>query len=165
MAKFLPRVSGKKVQSREKTFLICFENHSQNVPLPTPKMHYSAIFQPAIPKTCQECFTLLSTIRMSIPLGRFYESQLCGSDTGCTLNDEKSSTHHGEDKHQRELSDAFNAAPHPHPLFRCLGASIYDICTENTPILRTKSTYNSDKGVRGVKKSQKISDIIYGSPL
>ena len=28
-----------------------FENHSQNVPLPTPELHNGAIFQPAIPKT------------------------------------------------------------------------------------------------------------------
>ena len=39
-----------------KTFLLSFENHSQNVPLPTQKIHYGAIFQPAIPKTRQECF-------------------------------------------------------------------------------------------------------------
>ena len=39
-----------------KTFLLSFDNHSQNVPLPTPKLHYSAIFKPAIPQTWQECF-------------------------------------------------------------------------------------------------------------
>ena len=39
-----------------KTFLLSFENHSQNVPLPTPKLHCCAIFQPAIPESWQECF-------------------------------------------------------------------------------------------------------------
>ena len=37
-----------------KTFLLSFENHSQNVPLPNPKMHYGAIFQPAIPRNRAE---------------------------------------------------------------------------------------------------------------
>ena len=40
------------VQSCVKTFLPSFEN--QNVPLPTPNMHYGALFQPAIPKTWQD---------------------------------------------------------------------------------------------------------------
>ena len=48
--------SVKKVQSCVKTFLLSFENHSGSVPLPTPKLHYGSIFQPAIPKTWQECF-------------------------------------------------------------------------------------------------------------
>ena len=39
-----------------KTFLISSEGNPQNVPLPTPKLHNDAIFQPAIPKTWQECF-------------------------------------------------------------------------------------------------------------
>ena len=43
-------------QSCVKIFLISFENYPQNVPLPTPKMHYGATFQPAVPKTWQECF-------------------------------------------------------------------------------------------------------------
>ena len=38
------------LQSCVKTFL------PQNVPLLTPKIHYGALFQPAIPKTRQECF-------------------------------------------------------------------------------------------------------------
>ena len=33
-----------------------FKDHSDNALLPTPKMHYGVIFQPAIPKTRQECF-------------------------------------------------------------------------------------------------------------
>ena len=37
------------LQSCVKTFL------PQNVPLLTPKIHYGALFQPAIPKTRQEC--------------------------------------------------------------------------------------------------------------
>ena len=39
-----------------KTCVLSFENHSQNVPLLTTKLHYHTIFQPAIPKTWQECF-------------------------------------------------------------------------------------------------------------
>ena len=31
------------------------DNHPQNVPLRTTKMHYGAIFQPPIPETWQEC--------------------------------------------------------------------------------------------------------------
>ena len=49
-------VQSNKVQSCAKTLLLSFKNHSENVPLPTPKMHYGAIFQNAIPKTWQECF-------------------------------------------------------------------------------------------------------------
>ena len=45
-----------KIQSCVKTFLPSSENHSQNVPLPTPNLHYGAIFQHTIPKTPQECF-------------------------------------------------------------------------------------------------------------
>ena len=44
------------VQCCVKTFLLSFKIHPQNGPLPTPKMHYGAILQPAIPKTCQKCF-------------------------------------------------------------------------------------------------------------
>ena len=43
------------VQSCVKTLLLSVENRTQNVPLPTPKLHYGAIFQPTIPKTWQEC--------------------------------------------------------------------------------------------------------------
>ena len=39
-----------------KTFLLNSENHFQNVALPTPKLHYGAIFQPAIPETKQDWF-------------------------------------------------------------------------------------------------------------
>ena len=39
-------ISGSK--SCVKIFLLRFENHSQNVALPTQTMHYGAIFQPAI---------------------------------------------------------------------------------------------------------------------
>ena len=45
-----------KIQSLVKTFLLSSENQSQNVPLPTPKLHHGAIFQQAIPKTWQEFF-------------------------------------------------------------------------------------------------------------
>ena len=38
------------LQSCEKTVLLGFENHSQNVPLPTPKCHYGTICQPVIPE-------------------------------------------------------------------------------------------------------------------
>ena len=41
----------KKVQSCVNLFLLSFENHSQNVPLPTPKLYYGAIFQLDFPKT------------------------------------------------------------------------------------------------------------------
>ena len=41
----------------QKHFLLNYENHYQNVQLLTPKMHYGAIFQPAIPRTWQKCFT------------------------------------------------------------------------------------------------------------
>ena len=44
------------VQSCAKKGLLSFENHSQNVPLPTPKFHYAAIFQPSIPGNWSECF-------------------------------------------------------------------------------------------------------------
>ena len=45
------------VHSCVKTFPPSIENHPQNVPLPvpTPKMHHGAIFQPAMPETWQEC--------------------------------------------------------------------------------------------------------------
>ena len=39
-----------------KTFQKRFKNHPQNVPLPTPKLHYEGIFQPDISLTWQECF-------------------------------------------------------------------------------------------------------------
>ena len=42
-----------------KTFLPSTENHAQKVPLPSLKLPYCAIFQPATPETWQECFTLL----------------------------------------------------------------------------------------------------------
>ena len=38
-----------------KTFLPSFDNHSLNVPLPTPKLHYGTLFQSVIPETWQEC--------------------------------------------------------------------------------------------------------------
>ena len=38
------------VQSCVETFLLSSEDHSQNVPLPTPNMHYGATFQPTIPE-------------------------------------------------------------------------------------------------------------------
>ena len=34
-----------------KTFLLSFKNHSLAVLLPTPKLHYGVIFQPAVPET------------------------------------------------------------------------------------------------------------------
>ena len=37
-------------------YLIKAENQPQNVPLPTPKMHYGAIFQLAMHETWQEYF-------------------------------------------------------------------------------------------------------------
>ena len=43
-------------QSWVKTLLLSFDNHAQNVPLPTPKLRYGTIFQPAIPETLQKCF-------------------------------------------------------------------------------------------------------------
>ena len=48
------------LQSRIKTYVLSFEYHSQNVPLPTVKLLHGAIFQPAIPETWQNVFTLLS---------------------------------------------------------------------------------------------------------
>ena len=49
------------LQSCVRTFKLSFKNHPQNVLLPTPKLHYGAIFQAA--KTWQECFytTVLCT--------------------------------------------------------------------------------------------------------
>ena len=44
------------IQCCVKTFLLSFENRSQNVPLPTQKLQYGTIFQPAIHKTWQDCF-------------------------------------------------------------------------------------------------------------
>ena len=44
------------VESCVKTFLLSLENHSKNVHLPTPKLHCDALFQSAIPETCQERF-------------------------------------------------------------------------------------------------------------
>ena len=41
-------------QSCVKKVLLRFENHSQNVLLPIPKLHHGAIFQQAIPKTWQQ---------------------------------------------------------------------------------------------------------------
>ena len=53
-------------QSGVKTVLLGFENHSQNVPQPNPKMHSDAIFQPSVPETWQECFhTTLQSNRCS----------------------------------------------------------------------------------------------------
>ena len=39
-----------------KISLLSSKNHPQNVPPPTTKLQYGAIFQPAIPETWQECF-------------------------------------------------------------------------------------------------------------
>ena len=52
------------LQSCVKVFLPSVENHSQNVPPTTPKLHYGTIYHPAIPETWQECFytTLYITI-------------------------------------------------------------------------------------------------------
>ena len=44
------------VSSCVETFLLSSENHPQNFPLPTPNLHYGAIFPPAISETWQECF-------------------------------------------------------------------------------------------------------------
>ena len=44
------------IQSCVKTFLLSSENHPQNVPLPTQKMHHGTTFQPAIPGTWQDFF-------------------------------------------------------------------------------------------------------------
>ena len=41
----------KRVQSCVKTYLLSSENNPQNVPLPAPKMHFGAIFQPVVPET------------------------------------------------------------------------------------------------------------------
>ena len=46
-------------QSCVETYQLSFKNPSQNIPLTTPKMHYGAISQPAIPGTWQEYFTRL----------------------------------------------------------------------------------------------------------
>ena len=55
------------------------ENHPQNVPLPvpTPKMHHGAIFQPAMPETWQEWFytTFFENIRISP--GSYFISSGC----------------------------------------------------------------------------------------
>ena len=47
------------IQSFVKSIPLSFENHNQNVLLPTPKLYYGAIFHPAIPETWQDCFTLI----------------------------------------------------------------------------------------------------------
>ena len=48
----MPEFFGSSIQSYVETFLQSFENNSQNVQLPTLKLHYGTIFQPA----WQECF-------------------------------------------------------------------------------------------------------------
>ena len=53
------------LQSRVKTFLPSFENQCQNVPLPTPKLHYGEIFHLAIPKTWEECFYVTGSVHRS----------------------------------------------------------------------------------------------------
>ena len=47
------------LQSCVKTFLLNFENHSKHDTLPTLKLHFGTIFQPAIPETWQECFYII----------------------------------------------------------------------------------------------------------
>ena len=54
-SRFTKRTLAWQEQSCVKTFLLSYENHSKNVPLPTPKLHNGAIFQQAIPETGQEC--------------------------------------------------------------------------------------------------------------
>ena len=49
----------KTIQSCVKTFLLSSENHPQDAPLPTAKIHKVATFLPATPGTRQECFTRL----------------------------------------------------------------------------------------------------------
>ena len=58
-----------------KTFELSSENHPQNVPLHNPKLHYGAIFQPAIPETWQEC--LYTTLYCGHNLCRFAKTFLC----------------------------------------------------------------------------------------
>ena len=56
------------IQSCVKTFLLSSENHPQKVLLLPQNMHYDALFQPPIPETWQECFTLLCTVSVdSLP--------------------------------------------------------------------------------------------------
>ena len=61
------------VHSCVNIFLPSSENHPQNVPVPTSKIHSDTIFQQAIPKTWQECFyttlyTNIATLGVSVPL-------------------------------------------------------------------------------------------------
>ena len=49
------------LQSCVTTFLPSFESQPQNVPLLSPKLHYGAMFQIAIPKTWRSVFTPLCT--------------------------------------------------------------------------------------------------------
>ena len=54
-----------EVQSSVKTLRLSSENHLQNVLLPTSKLHYDVIFQPAMPETWQEC--LYTTLQSAPP--------------------------------------------------------------------------------------------------
>ena len=64
------------VQGCVKTFLLSSENHPLYVPLPTPKLHYGAIFQPAIPETRQEYSnTTLSTTNHVLSFREFLDSR------------------------------------------------------------------------------------------
>ena len=71
MSSSISRVSESHVQSCVKTFLLSSENHPQNVPLPTPKMHYDAIFQPAITKTWHGCFYTYLYMRKGVTRGQW----------------------------------------------------------------------------------------------
>ena len=66
----------KSPQSYIKKLLVSSENHPQNVPLPAPKMHYGAPFQPAIPETWQECVctTLYGACRIREENGEVLDS-------------------------------------------------------------------------------------------
>ena len=65
-----PKKPGQAIQSCLETFLLSSENDSKNVWLITPKTHYGTIFQPAIPKTWQECFYFaLSVHKLSAHIG------------------------------------------------------------------------------------------------
>ena len=50
------------LQSCVNTFLLSSENHPQNVPLPTPKMHYDTTFQQAIPQNLAGLFLYFSVL-------------------------------------------------------------------------------------------------------
>ena len=96
------------VQSCGKPFLLSSENHPQNGPLPTQKLRYGAIFQPAIPETLQECFTPLSIIPPLSILQRWWPRfcpNIYFADSGEMVVSEQRTMPNGEGTQRRGEGD------------------------------------------------------------